>query len=226
MSEFRGVESRRATGGTPITLEEYRRRTHEAPPAPARGTRTVDAPKPPLVRWWDHGACLEGHDPKGRPWRRHPVWTSPHKVLPYIVDAAVEVCAMCPVRAQCADGDDGMPGIRAGKVTAPFRTALRVCKVCSRTFVANAARSQRTCSQRCSKVDHRLRVRTPKAHGPDVIACFPGWTYEQIAQWFGTEARTVRRWAEGVGVSAKTLTSRGLTADIIASGWRPPERAS
>lgn len=39
MSDFRGIEGRRAAGGRPITLEEYHRQPVHAPNPPQRGSR-------------------------------------------------------------------------------------------------------------------------------------------------------------------------------------------
>lgn len=80
-------------GGTPITLEEYRRATTPPPKPPDRGTRSHE-PSPVPFNWRDWARCTAENKPLE--------FFFPPQLAPANVTAEIRnYCARCPVRSEC-----------------------------------------------------------------------------------------------------------------------------
>lgn len=79
------------------------------------------------------------------------------------VVAALQVCAGCPVRAECEKAGRNQPGIWGGLSDRARRRnrgpRLADCKHCGERFVADHS-SQRYCSLSCRKAVHNLATKT------------------------------------------------------------------
>lgn len=163
-------EGRRRTGGTPVTLEQYRREDAQrtGPPPPARGTRLTEVAQPAWEgHWRDHAAC------KGKPthW-----WFPPPGNNPATSAVARSICAACPVKEPCradavANNDQGIRGDASGSDRRRFRQQAGLMKRKPRGPIAEAVMQ--------------------------VIVDGNWWTYEAIAAALGdiiTEERAIARW--------------------------------
>jgi hypothetical protein len=106
-------------------------------------------------RWWEHGRC-KGQGGSGS------VWWEPWKHTPAAVAAALALCNVCPVKAQCAADDAGycIQGGRAHtskqRPPTPRPKKQMVCSWCASMFEGV---SRQFCSDSCLRSARRDKQR-------------------------------------------------------------------
>lgn len=179
----------------------------EAPPSPQRGTRQHGTQPKPDERWDLRAACVGLPAPLNG--GQGSVWIEPGRHPRHVVEAALRVCASCPVREQCdRDAEEAGKGMRGdvlgiwggrSRSFAAKAKKLRDCRICGRSFTTDTNRD--ICSAGCYR-DEGVRVRSIVRASPDsppepLLAFFGDLPAVEIARRCGVSSRTVSRWKLG-----------------------------
>lgn len=169
-----------------------------APPPSRRGSRLTE--RLPVNNWTAHALCK---DQKGvlAPGKGS-VWISPERHPLHIRQAAIDVCARCPVREQCAQEKNPWT-IQGGVVPRVARyidrnPKPRYCVGCGQQIFGQA--NQRWCTRSCMDKARYRDATEGRVPGVSLLSVLGDGTVAELAARVGASTREVYRWKAGLSI--------------------------